>query len=66
MRELEGELDRAKAEVEAAKRGGEERLREAIGTKSGTCSPSVSHTTTKWTQKEDMNVDVDVFADVCC
>ena len=35
VRELEGELERAKVEVEEAKRDGEHRLREVVGEKSG-------------------------------
>lgn len=35
VRELEGELERAKGEVEEAKRDGGDRLREAVGQKTG-------------------------------
>lgn len=35
VRELEGELERAKGEVEEARRDGDRRLREVVGEKSG-------------------------------
>jgi hypothetical protein len=53
VRELEGELEKAKGEVEAARTGGERRLREVIGEKTGMSLSIISSTNNHAENRQD-------------